>query len=410
MLLGAASYVVLYQKSKDFLNPFGITVLVWLGVAGLASCQLSHLQTPWPALMYITVLLFPVTVFTLGMLTVRPAPKQRKKIAYSQPYLIFSRLMFLACFLCSVLEWAKQGFVLTLLSDAVDTKALVATIPVIHYGTVFLPFCAMASVLEWCNRASFEKLSKPYLVFSILWTVFHSLFIVSSRGTLLLLAMGTIYVVFSGKKVPFKTLVPLVLMVVVGFVLISKLRIHSMSLVFHVVEGYPLFSALYSYSALSFENLNRLVQKGPAFTLFTHSLGGFFELFGLGGLITRVPSEVTEFFNAPTLCYPFYEDLGVAGVVVFPALIYGAVALFYRKSQQKLGYTLLLAAMQKAIWVSFFGNYFTASRSDLLPYLVVFLCVMVMEHGEKMLAWKPLGVLYTKVFMNARIKKYCDVL
>ena len=409
VLLGFGGFYYLYKKTGDFLNPFGITVLVWLVVAGFASFRLSYLQTAWSFLMYLVVLLFPATVFLVGTVKTQYRHKRlrRRRFHFSEAYLIFSRVVFAVCVLCSVLEWIKQGLSVPLFMDTFDAKAQIATIPVIHYGTIFLPYCVIASVYELLYREVFGKWSKLYLISSIAWPLFHALCITVSRGTLLIVAMGVLFITVKGLRIRLRVVVVLLCAVVFAFVLLGRVRINSASLVFNVVEGYPLFSALYSYAALGFENLNRLVTKGPALTICTQSLWGVFECFGLTAFMQQIPSEVTEFFNAPTLCYDFYEDLGVVGVIVFPALIYGIIRLIYVKTQHRREYILLLATLQKAIWMTFFGNYFTSHRVDLFPYLVTFLFVLMLEKGDVLLTNSRIAPLYEKYIKNTKLGEIC---
>lgn len=392
-LLGSAAYYFFYKKTADVLNPFAIAITAWLYVSALAVLNLSKLQTPWSFEMYIAVLLFPTMVFFVGAYRVRISKLdfKKKRFVFYPTYLLFSRLIFLICIICSVVEWAAQDFILPVFADATDKKHLIASVPGFHYGSIFLPYCAIASVFELLYRDKLSKVTIATLCGVILWTLFHTIMIKISRGTLLIMGVGLLPIILRVFKLSLKGFLILLAVNIVGFVVLGVVRIRTVSMVYGVVDGHPLLSSVYSYSAMCIENLNKLVTKGPAWTIFSQTFWGLLELLNLSKYFTYIPGEVTMFFNASTVCTVFYQDLGLLGIAAYTAGTFYIVRLAYLKSFYSPGYILLFAALQKPIWMCFYGNYFTTGGTDMQLFFMVFVFALIWQHGNKI----PLGKTLT---------------
>lgn len=387
VVLGSMAYTFFYRRSKDVLNPFGITIITWNIIAGISSLQLSYLQQNWSRDMYAISLLFPLTVFVAGTTGAKGTgtvaasnPDTWEKIEITNSYRIVSRFVFIICILCALVEWQAQGFIIPfLVKNVFDVKSLVVTLPVVHYGTVFLPYCAICAIWEFFYRKDMRKKTVLFLTVIVGCSIFHSLFIVASRGTLLILVLGGLYIVARRYRFSVMKIALPVMGLVWGLVLIIQNRVGSTSLVFHVIRDHPILSAIYSYTGLNLENLNKLTYKGPDLSIIKNSFLGVWQMFGYGTSIEANISETTEFFNATTICYYFYEDLWLIGVVLYTFLIYAVLKFLYNKSMTDSRYVLMIAVLQKAIWMTFFGNYFTAYRVILLPYLVIGIIIFTLR-------------------------------
>ena len=61
-------YVILVKRSKDILNPFAISSIIWLGCAGISQLQLSDLISTWGIEMHIVVFTCAYTIIFCGLI------------------------------------------------------------------------------------------------------------------------------------------------------------------------------------------------------------------------------------------------------------------------------------------------------------------------------------------------------
>lgn len=167
------------------------------------------------------------------------------------------------------------------------------------------------------------------------------------------------------------------LCIVILFLLVkvAELRITSVSLVFRVIPGHPVLSSLYSYTGINFENLNKLTKAGPNWTVFIRSFYGILQTIGLERFFPEKPKQITVFLNACPIVYDFYDDFWLIGVVLYSSFFSYILKHIYRKCNKNIEWCILLAALQKPIWVVFFGNYFWGYRIILFPFVISWLLI-----------------------------------
>lgn len=381
IILGIVLYVIMANKTKDKLNPFSLVCISWCFLGGIASLHLSWLETDWSIITYIVVLLFPVLVFSCGFFnkTGKMTNDKFQSIHFTNVFIMLTRMLFVISLICALLEWRGNGFLLALSSGAADAKSTFRSIPVIHYGTIYFPYCAINSIFELIYRKKKSLKTIAYLGSTILINLFYALFIGASRGSLLIIFCALVYLFFRKYSIPIRKIIIMIGAILIGFIAISKVRIFSGSLVYDVIHGYPLISSVYGYTALNFENLNKLIVRGPSYSIISYTYGGFLQLLGVDGFFPQPEYITTYFFNANTICYDFYEDLGLLGVFINTIILFGCIRILYKKSLVDRRYLLLIAVMQKAIWMTFFGNYFTIYRVMIFPFLVTGLVVYSMN-------------------------------
>ena len=381
IFLGIAIYVFYYRITKDKLNPFGIVCVIWCVMGGIANLHLSWMESYWPEKTYIVVTIFPILVAFCGVIgeNSRITNDKVTYIKFSNTYTIITRVLFFVCVICSLLEWKINGFSIAFSSGVSDAKSAVESIPFIHYGTIYLPYCTINSIFEFIYCRHKKKKTILYLLLTILYPVFYSLMAQASRGSLLIVFCAFVYLFFRKYSLPLRWIVVMVLGTLIGFVAIAQVRIYSGSLVYSVIEGHPLVSSVYGYTILNFENLNKLIKQGPEWTFVLMTYGGFLQLIGVYDFFTIPEYIVTYFFNANTICYDFYADFGLLGVIINTTLLFSCVRIWYQKSMKDRRYLLLMATMQKAIWMVFFGNYFTIYRVMLFPFLVTGIVIYTMN-------------------------------
>lgn len=184
----------------------------------------------------------------------------------------------------------------------------------------------------------------------------------------------------SKRKISIRTLAVAAVGILVLLGIMMQTRVFSESVVFANVEhiSNPILVSAYNYISYSFENLNIVVQNGSRYMIFANVFQSLYKILGIYDPIQTITNDVAGVFNSLTWLSPFFDDLGFFGVLLYPMLIGAFLSHFYNKSKYNRYYILLLAVLQKAIFVPFFGNYFLTSLSVMFPYVVTgilcFLC------------------------------------
>ena len=364
LILAVLGYAFFEKRSKDILNPFAVSVSIWFLGAAISQLRLSELLANWCWMTHIVVLTFGFVIAVCGLLFTRGV--RTSSISKSCDYGIskeFKLLMWImigVSFSCALLEWYKNDFYLPLLQSALsDKKNAITAIPVIHYGTNCLPYCALVSLY----RIFFDKKCfKPVHFFVIAFVIFYILFIQVSRGTLLVFILGSLPLIQERYHLKIYHFVS----IGIGIVLF---------LLFFMVIRTPNKSSLV-YIASCYDNLNTLIQEGSPYSIcYVTLLKPILEVANINIDIPYIEYNIA-FFNAKTILYGFYHDLGVMGVVMYSFLIFLMVALVYQRSKRKKIYLLLIAALQKSIFVMFFGNYFTGTFINMFPIILIWLIIV----------------------------------
>lgn len=382
--IGIVAFIYYYKKTHDILNPFGIVLGIWYIVAGIANLNLSKIETQWNIIMYFVVALFPlmiIIVASVGKITTLSREKF-KRVELSNCYIIFSRIVFAICVICAFVEFKQQGFVVAFMADlegTADAKSLVQYVSVWHYGTSFLPYCSICAFYELLFKKIKNRFDIIFLLAEVILPILHSLFITISRGSLLIIVLGMVYILSRKIDIRPSMFFSVTIAIIIVFVLIMQIRVNQASFVYNVIHGHPVISSIYAYTALNFNNLNLLIKNGSSWLIVNRTFGGITQLLGLYSFFNIPSTYMTRFFNAMPICYAFYDDLGILGVALYTCIIYGIVKILYNKSNSNQNYMILFAALQKAIWMSIFGNYFSQYRVILFPYIVLAIMVKLMN-------------------------------
>jgi oligosaccharide repeat unit polymerase len=387
LTMGLFFYIYFFKKTHDSLNPIGIFLLVWCFTAAVSNLYLNPLQEKWNYVMIFVVISSALAVFSAGLIVIHQKTNipPKKDIIITNTFKIMTRIIFLISLLCVFIEWKQSGYILPGLdfsSNGSDKKALIKGIPFIHYGSILMPFCGIFAFFELKH----SKESKLYnLMVIFISVVFYSFMFSISRGTLIGLFLSFLFIQHHKKPISIKRLFILFSIIISVFVGMSFLRIPKGSLVFQMVNGNDLFiyfSPVYSYIAFNFENLLKLINSDHSYTFFQYSLLPLWDLMGFREEL-NITMYDTEFFNARTYLYAFYHDMGIIGTIIFPFLIGFVVSVFYKKMQFDPNYVLLLAVLQKAIVMAFFGNYFFAELVIIWPYVITFILLLSLKYKIK---------------------------
>jgi glycosyltransferase involved in cell wall biosynthesis len=207
--------------------------------------------------------------------------------------------------------------------------------------------------------------------------VIYCVILSASRGTLLVILTGALYLYTQNGRLRFVHLLAIGALIVAAMSGLSFLRMSSESMANSFLGDDLLLtflSPIYTYVAFNFENFNSLVRADlqPTYVFYALKfvLWPIYKFDYESGAI-RLTDFDTLFFNARTFLYPFYHDLGLIGCVLYPGLISLLVSVFRNSVTRNPARIILLMGLQKPIWFAFFGNYFFGELSVFTPLLVL---------------------------------------
>ena len=138
-------YVILYSKTKDFLNPFGIPVFSFIFIFAISRLRLNPLQSTLSFKTYLIVILVSMLIFFIGIVSINsiktkqyPKKPENPEVTFRYKY-AFRMVFFLTtiCFFLTLFEVRFYDF-LFLYSDVDDKKTIIdfeSSIRIIRYFT-----------------------------------------------------------------------------------------------------------------------------------------------------------------------------------------------------------------------------------------------------------------------------------
>ncbi len=396
-ITGFSMYYSLYYITKDKMNPQGTFLLIWYFTAALSSISSLYdtsLQQEWSIKMMLIVFFSGVSFYIPSLLLAkRTKMNLETKIKFTSVYYMVTDFLMLMSILVFVIRFSTTGFEITLFSDASDKKSLIPpAIPFLNYFELLTPYLSLVGIFELGISRFLSKKRKIIIILYILFAIpISSLLFSISRGTLMIPILGTLYFLnIKYRPSWFK----IFLFSFIFFLFVSSfsfLRLGEGSSVFTLFGNSifsMLFSSFYSYIAMNFNNLNKLVNAHVELTGFWYSLEFLLKPFFANEYrlnLMHLHNFDTLFFNARTYLYAFYSDLGIIGTLLYPFLLGVFISLIVRISNLNSMYILLLLALQKAIFVTFFGNYFFSQLVLLFPYIIILLII----YSNKIVLSKP---------------------
>lgn len=360
-------------------------LLLWLCCAGVSTLQLSEYESPWCAETYVAVFLPVLVIVAIGLVTMNFRFSSRS-MATSQssrrPYLFF-QIVFFICAICAIYEWSLNGFdtIFSSLGESFDLKSggVVGPLP-IHLGVTLLPYCVLVFFYDLFFGKPSNRI-KALEIIEIIACVSYIFFVQMSRGTLFVIALGLI--LYLTHKFEFKPrhLFLLGALVLVGALAMFMFRVNENSIVYNYTPYAPQFNALYSYVSANFNNLNNVILHGSNWSI----VAEFFTFLDLssGFYSDKFLMTANGVLNASTWLVPMYLDLGLLGILIYCFFIIAFVAFVYQKSILNPSYLVLLAFLQKPIWMIVFGNYFAINSYYWTPVILGFVFVVLSRDKSK---------------------------
>lgn len=374
VILAIASFLFYFYYYKDPFTPHIIFLSSWLLTCSFSCIDLGTYMRPWCGEMYVVTLISSFS-YWLGTLAFLPNVPFQTKIYYTKIVLTpsFKRVLFttyVICVLCFAVEWYFGGMKTIFTVDyALEVKEQLSeyAIPGIHYGTLLLPYVSLYAIFACFNSSHEERYKYVFIVISI---VLISVITKASRGDLLIVLLGYIYIYSRYRKVSLFRVLTISIVIIAVLIGLMFLRVNEGSVVMTTTNN-PYVSILYSYIATCYANLNELIMSDyPYHLMGDASFAPLWTISGLRDTVNIVQISQLDVFNATTYLYGFYHDYKLLGIIVFPFILASLISMSYSISLGSSAFWIvLLATLQKALFVPFFGNYFCGEMVNMFPYI-----------------------------------------
>lgn len=383
MILSAGCYSTIYLKKRDVLHPLGLMVSIWFMMAGVSCLQLGRYQSPWCLETVMIVFFTGIICYILavpGKGIQNDLLETCKDPYVNKIFLILSRVIFVICLSVIVYHLYKNSFFSAGHTKMLDRKTGNAEYiqmqgRLANYISSYLPYCALNSVFELVYSPK-AKRRWLYNLFVMVFSVWYIWGVSYSRGTLLIVFLGSLYIIHSKYRISLIRVILIGIILITAMAVLMRLRIGESSGVYSGATNNALFNSVYNYIVYCFQNFDSIVKNGSQHSIFLHVWQSVYKLFGLYDESMLIHYQ-TLFYNAETYLAPFYQDLDLIGVIIYPALIAIVLSIFYDASKQNIYYILILANFQKAIYTAFFGNYFLTTLSVMFPYILTFAICLI---------------------------------
>lgn len=356
-------------------------------LSNVTSLYDSSLQIPLSFETNLAIFLAGIS-FTIPILFSRKIDKNEftiQKLYFGFGYKAFYNFFIMLSVLAFVIRFKSELLTPPLFyGTSFDLKQSVPdALPGLNFADIAIPFLAIIAFWEYKNSINISSYRKLFLILYMLFSVVSLLVYKVSRGEFVVVMLGIIYLIIIPKRIFIRLKYLLIISFFASlFFYVGSLRISESSRVstqFGSGNINILLSQIYTYIAMNFQNLNTLVNSNFEPTYFWGGFKFFLKPF-FGAAYERNEVGLTDyttlFFNAKTFIYYFYNDLGLAGVIIYPLVIGFAMQLLYNSGVQKVKYFVVIACLMKPILFMFFGNYFFGEFVLLIPYIMILILAL----------------------------------
>lgn len=383
LISGIVIYILSYKKTRDLMNPMGIFVSIWFVTASIANLHLNEDQHSWCIETHFYIIISGMVCFITSYSCLKKRntlPIDRCYLNFtfdvSQMYRIISRLTFAICLLTigSVLIRNRIN-IFQIIDGIIDKKSITSTYfanvgRLASYIIGLFPYCALLSFFEICYSA--KKTGRLYNIIVICITVIYCLFVLYSRGIALVIILGCIFIYNEKNTITFSKMLLIVSALVFFMYIFLSLRLNKGSSVYLGTTNSRIFNSTYNYISYCFDNFDTLVRSESRLRIWGNIGQSFRKLLGIYSsedVINFVFKE--NYYNAVVYIGSYFDDLDFLGVLLYPSIISLGLTYLYNYQRKSKYIVLILAAMQKAIFCSFFGDYFLGSLSIMFPYICI---------------------------------------
>lgn len=363
-----------YHKSGSLIHLRGLFSAFWTGGQAVACLKLSRLQSDWSLITWLCFYLAQAGFWLAFEVTERLSKdtfgrqKQRRR-AFVRPVYRCMQVVTLVSVAAFVLEAAVLGYI-PLLVRGVPHAYSEFHLTGIHYFTVscvLVPSLAVLFFLEGGSRRPYRNVLAALM--AIISLTIPILCVSRFQLIFAVLTAGFTFGACRRRMSPW-VLPGLILVLLPFYVILTVARSHDIAYLNGIFEmknsQMPIFiSQPYIYIANNYENFDCLVEVLPGHTLGIRML---FPVWALTGLKFRYPYLIsfplyvtkTE-LTTVSLFYDAYYDFGIAGVLVFAAVLGFAAAKLVKgleDMKNPIGY-LLYGQFAVYMMLAFFTTWFS---------------------------------------------------
>lgn len=383
-------YWLFYHKTKDPLNPVGIMIFIFTLMAGVCHLNLGEYQTVWCGKTYMLIFLSIGTMTVTGWMLVKPQRARQiftkgknsgyhiseTQVSYFKKWIYF--IVFI-CLLCSVWTMIESGVFLDNILYAAELghkgNWRMSSNSFVEYFTYMLPSVSVACyfILQFSDVISWKE--KVLCYGTILYTVLYTTLVMVSRGTILILLLGCLYIRHRKKHFSFAQIIRIIFIITFLFGIFSIVRWADYSsgteAVYSGKSGSLIFNSVYNYIVYCYQNFDDLVRRGSPMTEYMYNLAPIAKLFGLYDK-SKIIYLSTKGFNACIFLTGAFHDLGTVGVFLYSMIDVIIVGILYNLSNKNEAYSICVGILQRGIYVLFFAEYiFILNGQNLLLFISI---------------------------------------
>lgn len=385
VLIGLIFYACYYKMTGDLLYPAAVITLTWCFALGLYHLDLGQYQSSLSLSTELLCLSVPFIFFIFSYPELRSSKYignlSADTLIVSRSFKQITRFLFWTSFLIIGYSlfvtnyFSSSNFLLNFQGyDAKAASFKPAEISrLLNFIANYFPFCALNSFFELMHTQK-KNQAVAYNVFVIAVCIFYCWFIVVSRGTLIIILLGALYIWYRKERPPLRLVLCILLAILILFAVLMVFRVSSVSDVYSGSTTSGVLNSLINYFIYGFQNLDTLINNGSPLTLGAFTFSTISKVLGIYD-----PSIFelyqTNLFNNRTFLYGYFHDFGLPGTLVIIGLIALLLAWCYKKALSDSYWILFLAVLQKAIFVTFFENNFFGSLINMSPYFIVLIII-----------------------------------
>jgi len=342
-------------------------------------------QDRWEIATIFYVLIFGLIIGAIGITRNKKKITINESFEVNDTYKVISRFLWGISFAATVLTLISNGFNLNAMREITgfDLKTASrsyteASSSIIGWLVHYLPFTAVNSIFELVYSG--KRKNWIYNLFVIISSLLFTWRVLYSRGTLIIIILGALFIINSKEKIKFRKIAIIGLLFIVLLYYLMSIRLDMSSYVFQGNFNNALLNSTYNYSAFCFQRFNSVVKDGSSYAIGANTWFSLYKMFGINTLTGL--SKFTNISAAICCAAWYYDDLGFIGIVIYATLTGYIYSSLYNRIGKKPYSVLMLAALQKPVFTMFFGNYLFPIFTVTISYLLTALLIVLAEKNS----------------------------